>query len=344
MGETIGNYGISYLIDNYLYEKMASWLEAAGLGKVSAKTYYGYTEYIVRCDSRNTAVVLSGVQKIMDDTSIDKTIFEKCSEYLLCRTNKRKPVYLLYNEKRVPNSRLAFPVSFPYAKNDCALYEHAQKWYVDTIMKKNKVIIQTLYGANNYFEQDLSVYACTPYVDAPISTIAIPKHIPWKQSLFIKGMSFKREETNILCLEALCQRIRPMINQRVSSVSGRVNWTQISMDFFGELRVCGSCAKGKEPLVFEAIRGIFGETNQVNASIMRNLATKIFDNYRTLCLQPDEWNRFIGWNLMSGGWYVIPELFSFNTFSQSISEEGLGKLVHELSLDSLPSEFVIKQR
>lgn len=335
--------GISYILDHALYLSLQKAISDQGKGMVRATTHYGYTCFLIMCppdkandNFRCAEDILLGQQLCVDD--LGEWIDYRKANARKCPT----PVDTLYYAQRAPSTPLSRTLS---AGINCVpSLSELRAWSAKHIIPEN--VISYISGSNIF---DLGTndgrYAKMNRIPSYAgSTTTLPKNMPWRWSHLIYSVPFSVRSIDTLAIEACNQWLKSQIASRVNHFGGKLCSVQFCLDCIPEWQIRIQCSTDKTKLMVDEISGLITESKGLSQQQVNHYRSKVFNYYRRMSIDPVRWNRFAGYNAMTGSRYELRQLCNAWTYAQQITPDSVMDVLSQLQRTADISVFAAPVR
>lgn len=334
MRERAHELGVSYCVDALIFDRLAEAEVFESQASVWGSTYYGYSEFLISASQNDWTDALRTILNYILYPKKDRESLANVQMELMLKLKKHIPSFWQRFWKALnPENRYAIPVSGT----------------VETVPKLNPQLLsdwkQQYYQVQNMcfcvtgewkpaMQEELAsliqayeVATLTKLEHSP-STNEIPSLNDiilcgrYKQVELVVAFLCRVGPEELLPGEALCRRLEDILdNQRYQDVTTRVEIT-IGEDSLFQIH-CSVPAT----IAFQALQtigtAIAHWDQEMTAMDLTELQTGLFKTYQDLFSNPEECNKFIGWNCTEGPWYDFNALQIKKTFHQKIQLDSM---------------------
>ena len=242
---------------------------------------------------------------------------------------QRLPADVLYYSHRAPASPLAKTISA--GLNAVPTREQLEFWRT-TYMHEACV---SVYISGNVPQSLSSGYTHSPagslLPQIRVSQLILPTHIPWRRSQILYAVPCDINAPNFLAAEAFCQWMNPILAAEIRRNGGQFQSSLIHPDFFQEWQIRFQCPKGTEKFFTEQIIPQAIRTTQITSeSRINSTRRKVEIYYHRMAHDSVAWNRFAGYNAVSGGRLHLDGLLSEDTYEEYITSDKIRKFLLEI--------------
>lgn len=320
------NRGISYILDHLIYKKLYEKLDYLGCGHVRARTSYGYSSFLVRCDKKHYAEVLKIVidnmlSKDWDCNEIEDWIKER-KEWSSCYSSTEQ----VYRSKRMPFSPLSKSLSGWLQKTPTR--RELEEWQ-DKYYKKELLYILPSNAPDGFATMPTSKRNALP--DCEYVKIGLPKCIPWSRSNVYISFPLPKGENDCIIAEALCKWLARYISQEANRQNATLTDICFCPDYVPECVMKIQCRGRREEELYRSIcKLISSMIPRISEKELSAVRKRLFGEYLKMYKDPEEWNLFKGYNLMSGNRYDIDGLVDFDYYERHITEDKILNMLNQM--------------
>ncbi len=317
--ETQDNAGISYYLDQVIYEKLWAELQNAGLKSVSCKTHMGYSRILISVKPDFALKALQEIEKVLEGLTIS------CNDLPELSYKGRYPMTAeqRYYLKRTPQSPLSRRISNP--KLIQPEKEVLQKLHTKNMEKAFIIITGVVPEKITVSEGQPTGISLPAFSGVPVM---LPRSMPWKRSF----LQISYEYQGGLEAEAVCQWLRPQLKKAANDLAGRLTAACYFPDYLPEIRFQFSCPVQKEMAIVERVR-----------EIIRNVDLEKLDLdalQRCVAAPYQEDSRFpVWWNLEAGelaitGRRPAEQLLCMEIYRKEITPDRLRRVLTAMQSES----------
>ena len=345
--EHIGNRGISYVLDHVLYEALCQRICDSKKGEVRCFTNHGYSEILILCEPENAMQNIRIAEDVLFASKLPYNT-DIIAQWIGSKKNdlrgQRKTSEVLYYEQRAAGTPLAKQLSglLTSVPSEQAL----RVWHTVYLQQANpwgyvSGAIPALFRNQNHIEE--TGRSALPMVTP--SQTAFPRHIQWHRSQVVYSVPCEITADNILAAEAYCELLRPVFASEIRKHKGQLSSLKIQPDYFSELQLCFQCCRGTEAvLANRVVQSVFKSKLLISDTQINDLRNKLHLSYLQIARNAFMWNRFAGYNAITGKRYDIHMLLNEETYSMHISVETIGSIVSNMQNAECVNIFVSSVR
>lgn len=337
------NRGISYILDHVIYEMLYEAIGDFGYGQVFGHTYYGYSSFIIVCSSNMVNENLKLVSEVLYESPLKD--IDLVSWIELRKNSARRnpmPIENQYYAKHLVEGPLVKTLSAGI--NFVPHLESLNTWRAKYI--KPECVVKCItgdgYGDEIICNKNFFTESAIPCFAS--NKISVPKHIPWRRTNMIYSIPYLLTDTNIIASEAYCSFLRGKIASSLNSVGGQMRSVAFYPDYIPELRVQAQMNRGMECHSIRAIDHIIANQEDFTLKQLDELKNKLYTFYCNLHEDAIAWNRFAGYNIMSGKRYYLADLCDIHTYEKNISKESLHDVMTKIQAETRRNIFVTAVR
>lgn len=330
--EDTENAGISYVLDHLLYEMLHTTITSQRNCLVFGHTYYGYSGYQVMCPADKVDDIVKTIGYILYDHPLSDQNLSLWFE-LRKKTAHTTPVPIenQYYSKCIPNQPLASTLS--NRMNYLPSWDKLCQWRAKYIQKQRVVCYITGGSYEDISREEGIVFSDSILPVFSPAKITLPKHIPWQRINIVYSVPYQLTATNILVSEALCEMVRSRIASTIHSQGGHLCSVAFCPDYVPELRIHFHVPHMHEWGTIQRVERNLADFPNPSSKHITAIERRIHSFYFRMYDNPLEWNRFAGYNLMSGNRYDLLALRDLHTYEEQISHESL-----RLAFDNIKAE------
>lgn len=331
--ENLGNRGISYVLDHMLYTELCSAMEDQGKGRVRFITNYGYSEILISCNPQDTEWIVSSAESVLfdyewlyDGKAIEQWIRER--KNATCRHIKTTAeLYYAHRAVGTPMEKTLSEglMTIPTKKALIA-------WRKAYICRESLFAFISGNTSSMFpqYHKEPEIRSNLPII-TPVGTV-LPKHIPWRRSQMVCGIPCHLSAENMLTAEAYCELMRPRFAFEIRKYSGLLSTVKIQPDFFSELQISFQCGKGNEELLAnQVIPSVLALASELSETQINHLRKKVYLSYMRMAEDNIDWNRFAGYNAITGNRQNLQSLLNEEKYTQHISCTSLDTFAKSIS-------------
>lgn len=340
------NHGISYILDHVIYCMLSNIIADSGDVRVRCFTNYGHSEILIICAPDKVSENIRKAKEIIFREKLDFSE-DTIQQWICYKTTsiqkKQQPADVLYYSHRAPASPLAKTISA--GLNAVPTQEQLEFWRTKYM---NEACV-SVFVSGNVPQALASGYTNYPpgslLPQIHVSKLILPKHIPWRHSQILYAVPCDINASNFLATEAFCQWMNPILSAEIRKNGGHFQSSLIHPDFFQEWQIRFQCPKGTEKVFTEQIIPQALRTTQITSeSRINSTRRKVKMYYHLMSHDPVAWNRFAGYNAISGGRLCLDGLLSEDTYEEYITSEKIGEFLLEIQNQSDVSVFATAVR
>lgn len=345
MQENAENLGISYAVDGLLYE-MLSDLNF----KVSAHTFYGYSEFLLFLPWEKAATALKDAMNILLSPHFSPELLADWQAYQATQVKKRDGFDAAYYPARFPNSRFAKPIPGSAKDTQAHTIVGLAHWHHQFYTEAHLYACITGCVTHELIQQMMPLFSQNDIPSSPSQkqwapatpgqAVLCPAPHRGKLDLVV-AYPVEVEPAEIWNWEGVCCAIRTKLEPVLSSVGGVLLGPLLVLDSPPELRIHVQClAKYAPALSRQIVTAIRHSIEHIDQTEFERIRQNLMEAYGALSRDPVEWNRFLGWNAIMGPWYDPKSIWHSDAFLGSVTLEGMQHILFQLSQSIEPMFFI----
>lgn len=322
--ETEQEYGISFAVDQLLYNALAEALEDTGCAWVYASTEFGYSQFLIACAPENAEYCYTQTQRILTGDLPEETD----PVWMPSRRNVPNSLQQRYDGVRYPGSRLAHPVSrrgqYTFSREQLLRWHEAHG--------RHDGFLLCVTGA----EPPCQLETATPWVPLSSSSLTAAlctpiRHIPGTRADVVVSLPLPHADDGHLTAMALCQLLRPRLAWETRAKNGIFGDVQVFPYALPELRVHSNYPKVKAEQAAKTVRDTLAQLAQIlSPELALEVQGQLLKEYREIAQSPRHWNTLAGRCLMTGRLDDPDMLIDPAWVANHITAEKLTHLINQL--------------